>query len=649
MSSLLTRIRLMPLRLRLVLLSVGLMVLLAGVLTTVMLVQMRGIFIANAVEDQRTSLRVLAHNYSAVDRTLNFEIDDDGNLVNIVWPRIPRPVGHRLIDQVGEQTGSRATIFFFDPDQGEFVRSTTNIVAPDGERAVGTVLGRNGAVHAAVMRGETYLGEATILGTPYLTAYAPVRDTDGTIHGILFVGTDRTVFDRQFSAARLIAVGLTLVLGALGAAATYVMVGRSLRPLGQLDGSLRQIAERQWEHKIPLQEQKDELGRIARSISDFRDRLREAEALEARQREAEAEQQRQAQIQARVVREISSGLERLAAGDLSMPIASPANDPFPGDYEALRASYNSVLDQLGGIVAQIEGVASGVRAGSGEIDQAAQDLSARAETQAATLEQSAAALTELTESVRAAAARAAEAEAASRDNHARAEGGARIVHDAIAAMRSIEKSSEQITRIIDVIDDIAFQTNLLALNAGVEAARAGEAGRGFAVVASEVRGLAQRASESAREIKGLIAESAGHVEAGSELVGRTGKSLEEILVKASDVQTLMGEISASAREQSAGLEEINVGVNQLDQVTQQNAAVAEETTAAAASLKQKAAELVQVLGHFRPQDHGGAMLASPAMQAVPSHAIPAAAPSAAPPPRRAAGGGGGGQPLWQDF
>ncbi|MFN3955582.1 MAG: Cache 3/Cache 2 fusion domain-containing protein, partial [Pararhodobacter sp.] len=322
----------MPLRLRLVALAVGLMVLLAAVLTTVMLMQVRGVFIANALEDQRTSLRVLAHNYSAVDRTLSFEINEDGELVDIVWPRIPRPVGHRLIDQVGEQTGSRATIFFFDPDRGEFVRSTTNIVASDGSRAVDTVLGRDGPVHAAILRGETYLGEATILGTPYLTAYAPVRDPNGVIHGILFVGTDRTVFDRQFATARLIAVGVTLLLTALGAGATYLLVGRSLRPLGQLDGALRQIAERHYEHEIPLLEQTDEIGGIARSISDFRDRLREAEQLEARQREAEAEQREQALVQARVVREISAGLERLAAGDLRAPIESPADDPFPSDY-----------------------------------------------------------------------------------------------------------------------------------------------------------------------------------------------------------------------------------------------------------------------------------------------------------------------------
>ncbi len=393
-----------------------------------------------------------------------------------------------------------------------------------------------------------------------------------------------------------------------------------------------------------------EADRTAREVEAARDR--------------EARQQAEADRQTRVVSEISAGLERLAAGNLTQPIDSPAQDPFPAEYDALRASYNSVLDQLGSIVAQIEQISGSVRDDSGEIEKAAQDLSARAETQAATLEQSAAALTQLTESVQAAAARAAEGETVSGKNRDRAEGGARIVRDAITAMGAIEKSAAQITRIIDVIEDIAFQTNLLALNAGVEAARAGEAGRGFAVVASEVRGLAQRASDSAREIKGLISESGEHVKTGSDLVGRTGQSLQDILSMASDVEKLMVEISASAREQATGLAEINTGVTQLDQVTQQNAAVAEQSTAAAGSLRQNAAELVQVLGHFqaakgsatpgwrstrgKSRAAGGNELRSwdAALQAM-EHDAPAPQDAAPPPAQRRAAGGAG--PDWRDF
>lgn len=331
----------------------------------------------------------------------------------------------------------------------------------------------------------------------------------------------------------------------------------------------------------------------------------EAERLAAEQRLSSAAAAetaaRQSAIQDRVVSEISEGLARLAKGDLTTAIHSHVSDPFPVEYETLRESYNEVLQQLGQVLTEIELVADGVRTGSDEIDQAAQHLAVRAETQAATLEQSAAALQQLTTSVKNSAARASEAESAGSENYSQAQDGARIVKEAIEAMRAIENSAKQITNIIDVIENISFQTNLLALNAGVEAARAGDAGRGFAVVASEVRGLAQRSSASAKEIRTLIAESAKHVQAGSLLVEKTGSSLDGILKIAVNVQAMMGEISSSSREQSVGLAEINSGVIQLDQVTQQNAAVAEETTAAATSLKQKAADLLHAISRLQRQ------------------------------------------------
>jgi methyl-accepting chemotaxis protein len=166
-------------------------------------------------------------------------------------------------------------------------------------------------------------------------------------------------------------------------------------------------------------------------------------------------------------------------------------------------------------------------------------------------------------------------------------------------MAAIAKSSQQITQIIGVIDEIAFQTNLLALNAGVEAARAGDAGRGFAVVASEVRALAQRSADAAKEIKGLISTSTTQVDHGVKLVAETGKSLERIMAQVTEINDVVGAIAAGAKEQATALQEVNSAINQMDQATQQNAAMSEQATAAAQSLSQETDRLAQLVGEFR--------------------------------------------------
>ncbi|MFC7704237.1 methyl-accepting chemotaxis protein [Plastorhodobacter daqingensis] len=322
------------------------------------------------------------------------------------------------------------------------------------------------------------------------------------------------------------------------------------------------------------------------------------QAANASRREAEELSQLSRELQAaqgRAMSLLEEGLNLLGQGDLTRRIESTAAEPFPKEYEGLRLSYNSVIDSLRDIITTVHDVAEGVGNSAGEISQVAHDLSSRAESQAATLEESAAALSKLTESVRTTAEKAALADRATQANRHEAEAGAAVVREAVEAMRKIEKSSEQITRIIGVIDDISFQTNLLALNAGVEAARAGEAGRGFAVVASEVRALAQRASESAREIKELISQSSQQVEEGSALVGKSGDSLAEILRRAAEVSALVSEIAAAATEQARGLAEVNTGVTQIDVVTQQNAAMAEQSTAASASLLAETQRLSEAL------------------------------------------------------
>jgi methyl-accepting chemotaxis protein len=172
-------------------------------------------------------------------------------------------------------------------------------------------------------------------------------------------------------------------------------------------------------------------------------------------------------------------------------------------------------------------------------------------------------------------------------------------------MSSLKDSSRKIADIIGVIDGIAFQTNILALNAAVEAARAGEQGRGFAVVASEVRNLAQRSAGAAKEIKALIEDSVGKVDAGGKLVDEAGKTMDEIVTSVKRVTDIMSEIAAASHEQSTGIEQVNQAVGQMDEMTQQNAALVEEAAAAAESLRDQADQLAEACSVFRIDSHGG--------------------------------------------
>ncbi|HJV44046.1 PAS domain-containing methyl-accepting chemotaxis protein [Caulobacter sp.] len=302
------------------------------------------------------------------------------------------------------------------------------------------------------------------------------------------------------------------------------------------------------------------------------------------------------------INQIATGLERLAANDLTYRIAGEIDPQFT----KVRDDFNTAMSALDEAMGMVANATQSVRAGAQEISSASEDLSRRTEQQAAALEETAAALDQITATVNRSAEGARRASAAADGARADATRSGRIVGDAVSAMEEIEKSSGQITSIISVIDEIAFQTNLLALNAGVEAARAGEAGRGFAVVAQEVRALAQRSAEAAREIKTLIASSTAQVAHGVRLVGDTGEALSTIVDKVGEIYGLIHEIAQSSNEQATGLSEVNTAVNSMDEVTQRNAAMVEEANAASATLKTEAVELTALMARFSTSAGRGA-------------------------------------------
>ncbi|WP_043004393.1 methyl-accepting chemotaxis protein [Comamonas testosteroni] len=291
--------------------------------------------------------------------------------------------------------------------------------------------------------------------------------------------------------------------------------------------------------------------------------------------------------------------DRVAAGDLSGDIAVSARDEMGQLLGALGRMQQSLVKTVTIVRTNAQGVASA----SAQIAAGNHDLSGRTEEQASALEETAASMEQLSSTVKHNADNARQANQMAVSASGVAAQGGEAVTEVVETMKSIDESSHRIADIIGVIDGIAFQTNILALNAAVEAARAGEQGRGFAVVASEVRALAGRSAEAAKEIKALITTSVEHVEHGTQLVDKAGRTMTEVVAAIRRVTDIMGEISAASHEQSSGVSQIGEAVTQMDQTTQQNAALVEEMAAAASSLNNQAQSLVQAVAVFKLSEH----------------------------------------------
>jgi methyl-accepting chemotaxis protein len=459
----------------------------------------------------------------------------------------------------------------------------------------------------------------------------------------------------DFGVAMAMGAGVTSLLAGLGLA---FITARSIKnPIVNLTSAMGALAQGDLSVVIPYAEDPNEIGEMARSVSVFKDNAVERQRLEAEaaanRAATEAERERRAAEQARIaaeqaeaVRRLGGALKNLAAGDLTIRL----NEGFTEAYAQIKDDFNESIDKLMETMLAVVDSTDAIASGTREISTASDDLSRRTEQQAASLEETAAALDQITATVKKSAEGASHARAVAAAADGDAKQSAVVVREAVDAMHAIAKSSQQISQIISVIDEIAFQTNLLALNAGVEAARAGDAGRGFAVVASEVRALAQRSAEAAKEIKGLISASTLQVDHGVKLVAETGDSLARIMAKVTEVNGVVAEIAAGAQEQATGLQQVNTAINQMDQVTQKNAAMVEESTAASHTLSKETSQLSGLIGQFQVGGKIGDAWLKRELQKVGPHAFrPPTAAERSVRSRRVVAGGGRGESGWEEF
>lgn len=419
-----------------------------------------------------------------------------------------------------------------------------------------------------------------------------------------------TIIDHSEAAAGIeqmrnavIVIAVTLLVVSLALA---FWIARSLaRPIHSIITSMNELAEGNTSIKLTYGGRKDEVGDIVRAVQHFKEaaiekldlenetKLAEEESNIERDRQQMAKEEEDRKLQAAVA-ELAQGLKNLAEGDL----ISSIDAEFEVGMEPLRQNFNISVQKLHDTMCQIATTAGTIKINSSEISNATLELSGRTEHQAASLEETAAALTELTESVQQASQNANESAKLAQIAKSNTNKSGVVVTSAVDAMERIEKASQGISSIIEVIEALSFQTNLLALNAGVEAARAGEAGKGFAVVAQEVRELASRSSEAAQQIKTLIDTSNKEVEQGVVLVRETGEVLKEISDQVSSVENQITSIAKSSDEQLESIQSVNASVNKMDQRTQQNAAMAEESTAATQNLDYEIQKLSKMVDAF---------------------------------------------------
>ncbi|MFA7413459.1 MAG: methyl-accepting chemotaxis protein [Rhizobium sp.] len=598
-----------------------------------------------AITSQDTSMRTAA---TLVGRDLpgaKITWGKDGNVERIVADAVPAEFSsHDMIDAIGRMTGQTATIFAWDPESKDFWRKTTNIIKPDGKRAVGTALGQKGAVYPVVTQGKTYRGEAVILDIPYYTIYQPIFSPAGDVIGILYAGVRASEINGMATEMAW-TIGITALLALLAAAGVMTLIARKiLGSLPRLTAVAGNLAQGQLNLAVPHQDMQNEIGALARSLEVFREsavqkvelerKSAESQSLGEQERAArEADKAQEARQTQMAVDALANGLRALSEGDLTARI----DQPFTSGLDKLRVDFNNSVEKLNATLSQLRTETLGVQGNSSEIRSATDDLSRRTEQQAASLEETSAALDEITAAVKSASARADEATELAGATRKSTETSSKVVSDAVDAMGRIENASNEISKIINVIDEIAFQTNLLALNAGVEAARAGDAGKGFAVVAQEVRELAQRSANAAKDIKALITKSGEEVSGGVRLVRATGQALEEISGQVSRINDHINSIATAAREQATGLHEISSSVNQMDQFTQKNAAMVEETTAVTHKLADSASALAGLVAQFRMSSAAAPASWTPVSPVADAASSPVRrAPAVAPPKPRPA-------------
>ena len=476
---------------------------------------------------------------------------------------------NQLLDELKSRMGCEFTIF-----EGNTRAYTT--VVQNGERVVGTTLSSE-LSEIVLQKGQSYVGKATILNEEYLCSYVPTRDAAGAADGLIFAGISSAEANHQIFMTIIWSslVSLAVIVVCIFFLSAYLKktVSAPLAEITRVAGCLEQGdlgLNGGGESGIAVQSN-DEVGRLALIFERTIQRLRS------------------------YIGEISSILDSIAAGDLTVS----ARQEYVGDFMSIKVSLDSIQSKLHDTMSQIRESAEQVSAGAEQVSNGAQALAQGATEQASSVQELSATISNISGNAKRTAQATEEAGRFVEQAGGQLGVSMEYVKQLKTAMGKISSSSEEISKIIAAIENIAFQTNILALNAAVEAARAGSAGKGFAVVADEVRSLANRSDEAAKATKDLIESSIAAVNEGSGVVNEVTQSLERTSVSAGGVTSQMSIVVEAVDKQTTAISQVTEGIDQIASVVQTNSATSEQSAAASQELSSQASLLKSLVAAFR--------------------------------------------------
>ncbi|HKM32066.1 MAG TPA: methyl-accepting chemotaxis protein [Oscillospiraceae bacterium] len=498
------------------------------------------------------------------------KVNNSTNFYGALYGGIYYTTFGELIDNI--KISETGYAFIVDKNGSIIAHPDNNIVvdyATDAETAKSSDAGNSISGFVDQMTAnETGNSTYTFNGVKRFVSYIPIEGNEGWS---LAVTVEYDDMMSDFYTTLTIIILLTVVIMVLGAIGCIFIANGIANPIKKVTNRLELLSQGDLTSEVKAISNKDEVGKLSNSLT------RTIENLNI------------------YIGDISSVLGEISNSNLDIDV----NVDYLGDFAPIKNALTTIVSALNETLRKVNETAINVNDGAQQVASNAQNLSQTTTEQAATVEELSSTVATIAEQIKISADNTRSANLLSSDVGIEIDKGNAHMKELLASMNDIDQSSQEISKIIKVIDDIAFQTNILALNAAVEAARAGAAGKGFAVVADEVRNLALKSAEAANTTTELIARSINSVGSGIKIADDTAKSMQVVVDKVSEVNKLVDEIAIATNEQAVSVDSINAGMAQIASVTQNNSATAEEGAASSDEMLMQSNDLKAIVDEFK--------------------------------------------------